>query len=178
MDMVESYKSYRRLLFAALARLARQGLVIPPGEALDIIHSFFLDQWEAIERNYDPSAGARSSYIYSAFVRYARRAILRERRFQERMLDVGDMVMMSESDAEEVVESRYDTELLNRRLQELPEMERQILLACLAGSSMREIAGRHEISRYQTQELVARAIAKVAVAVDRPSALVVSPHAL
>src|SRR3954471_6523094 len=88
-ELEQAYRTYSGLLIGALGGLARRGLRVYPDEAFDLIHSFFLDEWPMIAANYDDTKGELRPYLYAAFIRYARRAVLRRLRLRTQLL--GDM---------------------------------------------------------------------------------------
>src|SRR4051812_39949290 len=76
------YARYRRLLTAALARLARNGYAVPPDEGLDLIHDFFVEAWEGLIHRFDADKASFETYIYGAFIRFARPRIVRLNRLR------------------------------------------------------------------------------------------------
>jgi len=158
------------MLFGALSRLARQGTTALPYESLDLIHSFFVDEWASVVRNYRPDRGALRVYLYSAFVRYARRVILRERRLRGELLDetaLASYLEQPHSGASDP-ETRLDVDAVNAILRALPEAERNVLTEYLDGASERELADRYRVSRYRIRETLAATIVRVAMQLERP----------
>src|SRR5688572_4101425 len=69
------FLDYQRLLWRMLGVLARRGYVVPPGDARDLIHDFYLDAWPGLTQRFDPTLGTFATYVAAAFYRFARRRI-------------------------------------------------------------------------------------------------------
>src|SRR5437870_4631773 len=135
-DMETGYTRYRALFFDALARLARQGFVVQPADALDLIHDFFADVWKGLAERYDSAYGSAASYTYGAFVRFARQRIIRLQRWGPRLRD---MAYLADQAREQTVQSPLNSfvrneemESLQEALSELPLERRTVLLEYFA----------------------------------------------
>lgn len=165
MGLEEAYRTYRLLLVNAVARLARQGFQMPPADALDLIHSFFLEEWPSIMKTYDADRGNLRPYIYAAFTHYARRVILRHMRLRGQLLgNLDGMAFHSDDDAE----LRVDSQVAAEAMMTIPLDERSVLEAFLELSNEREVARRLGLSRHIVHETLARALARVVLALERP----------
>jgi RNA polymerase sigma factor (sigma-70 family) len=176
-DMETGYTKYRALFFDALARLARQGFVVQPGDALDLIHDFFANAWEGLAARYDPACGSAASYVYTAFVRFARQRIIRLRRWGLRLQDLASLTNQV---AAEAVLSPLDSRVRNeevKRLQEalseLPQERRTVLLDYFASGprSQRHLARKYQVSRYQLHELLLNGFGQLVVRLAARGAL-------
>lgn len=75
------------MLLRALGALARSGFVVPPSEALDLIHDFFVDGWPSVRTNYNRKKGPLPNYVYVSFVHYARPRIVKLNRLRSALID-------------------------------------------------------------------------------------------
>src|SRR5262245_45870274 len=82
-----AYEKFRGLLFSALAKLAIQGFAVSPDDANDLVHDFFVEAWSGIADRYEPSRASTTTYVYSAFVRFARPRIVRLQRFRGSLVE-------------------------------------------------------------------------------------------
>src|SRR5580704_10653136 len=82
------YTRYRGLFFDVLRRLADQGFVAQLGDGHDLIHEFFLSEWNGLAAKFDPARGSVATYVFRAFLRFARKRIARLHRRQQRELSV------------------------------------------------------------------------------------------
>src|SRR4051794_27876736 len=99
-SVAASYRTLQPLFYGALARLAAQGFAVPPADALDLIHDFFLEAWPGITARYDPAQGRKEPYVYRAFIRFARPRIIRLQRLQSGPIDEFEKVPGILSDRE------------------------------------------------------------------------------
>jgi RNA polymerase sigma factor (sigma-70 family) len=168
----QAYAELRPLLFDALARLARQGFAVSPADAMDFMHDFFLEAWTKITTNYDPNKGRFESYVYAAFVQFARPRIARLQRVQRDLVDpaeLRDMVRIDQASAEAELTSGLDQGVLRRVLQELAAEEREMLLAYFGSSDLseRRVARHLRIGRYKLREQLLTALGKVTLQLNQ-----------
>src|SRR5258708_32361204 len=165
---------YESVLWRVLAALARGGYAVPPSDARDLIHDFYLDAWPGVHERFDPKQGPFSAYIAGAFYRFARRRILKLESLQRRMVDFDSAVahLSSDSTPPDILESRQRHREATAALSVLAPLERTVLEEHLAGEGLSEraLAERHKLSRYGIRELLADALGKVAVALGRTPA--------
>lgn len=165
-ETATSYLRFRRLLFGALVHLAQQGFALSPTEGLDLIHDFFAEAWDGIVSHYDSTKGKFETYVYGAFVHFARPRIVRFHRWQSCLLDTAELARTIEeqSEAEVPVESWHDVSAVRQALSQLPSIEREILHSYLIADSPseRKIAQEFSISRYRLRETLAQALGHVA----------------
>jgi RNA polymerase sigma factor (sigma-70 family) len=167
--------SYEGVLWRVLAALARGGYAVPPSDARDLIHDFYLDAWNGVNERFDPKLGVSFvAYIASAFYRFARRRILKSESFNRRTVDFDSAVAHLSSDATppDILESRERHQSASAALALLTPLERTVLEGHLSGDgvSERELAQRHKLSRYGVREVLADSLGKVAVSLGRTPA--------
>jgi DNA-directed RNA polymerase specialized sigma24 family protein len=162
-----AYLQFRRLLFGALGKLARQGFVVSPVDGVDLVQDFFAEAWSGISSRYGPHKGKLDTYVYQAFVRFARPRIVRLHRWQSYLVDTVEFVRAVEkqSSAEEPSESEFDISAAREALLQLPSFERDVLYSCLLADtqSERKLAGQFSVSRYRLRETLIEALGRVAV---------------
>jgi RNA polymerase sigma factor (sigma-70 family) len=156
-DMATGYERYRPVFFDALARLARQGFVIQPADADDLIQAFFADAWPGLASRYDPAAGSEAAYVYGAFVRFARQRIARARKWDLRLQDLAhvaeDLAGGAAAPPDRLIR-REEWGLVETALKSLPDFRRSILVAYFARGprSQRALAAEYGTTRYQVRE--------------------------
>lgn len=168
-DLGVAYRQYTPLLLRALGALARSGFVVPPSEALDLIHDFFVDGWPSVRTHYNQKKGPLPNYVYVSFVHYARPRIVKLNRFRSALVDPETLEKFEAplEDSHGKLELQQWTEAIHR----LPERERQFLQEYLHGSrgSERKLATSTGLSRYAVREQLVRVIAKVIAGFGQPA---------
>jgi RNA polymerase sigma factor (sigma-70 family) len=159
---VQPFRSYERLLWKLLSKLAQQGYVVHPMDGRDLIADFYADVWGGLVDRYDASRGEFTAYLVSAFFRFARRRIIQAQSWRSRLVDVEQLASRAGSvrPPEEAAELANVRSLMDR----LGEPERSILRGRLQGESERTLHDRLGISRYRVREFLIDAIGKVASA--------------
>lgn len=163
----DAYRQYRGLLFSALGKLAAQGFSVPPDDAADLVHDFFAEAWGGIAERYDPERATLGTYVYAAFVRFARPRIVRLQRFRGSLVEPREIERLAEaeSDAPEPGDV-LDLQRLNKAIIALPLPSRELLeywLKAPSGSE-REVARSLGLSRYQARLRLIDALGQVSVA--------------
>jgi len=170
-----AYRRFRPLLLTALSRLARQGFVAPPDEGLDLIHDFFLESWGQVAGNHDPSRSKLETYVFAAFVRFARPRIVRLTRSRAGLMAPSELskvrgpgLAAAQPDATAV-----DLEKLRAVVMALSAPQRALLMAYLQDeqSSERDLARRFDLNRYQLRMSLADAMGALEVGLDDAQAL-------
>ncbi|MGA2000169.1 MAG: sigma-70 family RNA polymerase sigma factor [Terriglobales bacterium] len=168
-DIEAAYREFRPVLLRALGALAKNGFAIPPSDALDLVHDFFVDKWSTVDLNYDGSKGPLASYLYIAFVHYARPRIVRMNRLRSALVEPGELEReqpASDRDLADVVDlANWSTAITS-----LPEKERRFLLDYLyeSSGSERDLAERTGLSRHAVREQLVRILGRVISAYGRP----------
>lgn len=155
----QGYRQFRPLLFAALRKLANQGYIAPFDEGLDLIHEFFLDAWPGLMTRYDPKKAQLHTYVFSAFVHFARPRIIRLARWRTATpFELDTLEDLERADTGHA----FDIRRLSRALERLSAEDCELLEARLgAGESERALAERLSTTRYRIRERSAEALAKV-----------------
>ena len=171
MDLGTAHIELKPLLFEALSRLARQGFVVRPDDALDLIHDFLAHEFEELRKTYDPQKGGFKSYAYTVFVRFARPRIMQLQRFQESLVDSQTLDLISAPDINhELHWSNDSARNVTRAIDLLPSNEASILLTYLNARvpSERLLAKGLGISRYEMRQVLLRILGRVVVELARP----------
>jgi RNA polymerase sigma factor (sigma-70 family) len=160
---------YQAIYFDVLGRLARLGLILPPQEFEDLKNDFLADVLKGLEARYDPACGSPFSYIYGAFLRFARQRIIRSQKWRTRLRDMAglaDQVPARSvlSPIESLVQNE-ELEVLQQALSELPLEGRTVLLDYFASGprSQRQLARKYGKSRYQLHELLINGFGQLVV---------------
>jgi DNA-directed RNA polymerase specialized sigma24 family protein len=165
------YERYTPLLLAGLGRLAAKGYDVNPADALGVVHDFYVEALPGILERYDASRGSFATYIYGAFLHFARPRIVRELRWQRLLMPFDDAVEHAAGHGGEKTADGLLDELA-AAYGELPKPLRAALERRLAkGESERATARRLEITRYELRQRVAEALGRLAIAVGRDEAI-------
>lgn len=168
-DSETAYVSLRRPLFGALARLSRQGFIIRPADASDLVHDFFVEVWPAVARGYDPNRGKLEAYACRAFTNFARPRIVRLREWQSRLVETAELARLAAAQ-DQLSESARDIAAAADALAKLPPLHREILQAYLVSDlhSERALADVFGLSRYRFRETLVEALGRCAVLLGEP----------
>ncbi len=117
-DAGPAYEKYKPLLFSALAHLARQGYVAPASDGLDLVHDFFLEAWTGLNKRYDPSKASFGTYVFGAFIRFARPRIVKGIRWQQNLYAPEELIQLAQDATREVTvtEMNLDLQAVRRAL--------------------------------------------------------------
>lgn len=163
------YREYRGLLYAALGRMALQGFVVPPNDANDLVHDFFVDAWGGLERRYEPARASVSTYVYAAFVRFARPRIVRLHRFNRTLRDPAEITRLGDViwEPTQAIEVSSDLELVHESVLNLPDVLQEALELWLDAdkNSERDIAKDLGVSRYELRRRLIDALGRLTVAI-------------
>ena len=162
----EVYESCTPLLLSALGRLIRSGYRLDPSMGLDLVHDFYLEQLPGLFERYDHTKAQFSTYLYAAFLKYARPRIIRNMRLEGLMSDL-ERYPASSTEAEPEFPDRL-TEATEQAFEELPHDSRAVLKARIVdGLSERDTARRLKLSRYFVRQHLAEALGRLAVAIGQ-----------
>jgi len=154
----EGYVTYRPVLLRALGALAKRGFAVSFDDGIDLIHEFFLSQWEAVSVNYDHAKGPFGPYIYKAFIQFARPRIVKLRRWQSQLTSPELMMALPlrHSIDESTVVSELDLKIWQELINKLPDRDRNLLTNYLTifGGSERNMARSLGLSRYVVRESI------------------------
>jgi RNA polymerase sigma factor (sigma-70 family) len=161
-----SFEQYERMLWHVLAQLARRGYVVPPSEARDLIHDFYLEVWQGLTERYDSKRGNFSSYVFGAFYRFARRRIIRLQNWRGRLVDVCQLARYADEsvDVERAADVESQVQKVSGVISGLPWLQRDILRDFLSGEegSERRLALKYAVSRYRLREILVDTLGRVA----------------
>jgi len=165
----KAYVQFKPMLLEVLGKLARQGFTVSPYDAEDLIHSFFLDRWPAIQRNYEDEKGTLKAYVYASFLRFARREIARKKRRSHQALERHQLEeLMSPLDATETEEKRLDAEAISAALRHVQQDDRNILLEYLRLASERKVARNLNVTRHRVRSGLSNAMGQLAILLEAP----------
>jgi len=154
---IGDFGAYRRLLFSALKRLRQQGFVAAPDEGVDLIHDFYLEAWPGVVQRFDPARGRFSTFLFQAFVRFARPRIIRLARWDL----IGEGAEHYPVAQQRDLELELDVVRVREALEALPRADRELLEARLQGRSERALGRERGVSRYAIREVTLRALAQL-----------------
>ena len=123
-----TYGKYQRLLFGALARLARVGYVVSPDDGMDLVHEFFTDSWKTIRADFDPNRGTKlETYVFQVFIHFSRPRIKRIQRWQTIIMDNDDLTHVI--DDTQLCRSSADDVISIRKVILLKPIERKVVVS-------------------------------------------------
>jgi hypothetical protein len=160
----DEYAQFRPLLFRALALLSRQGYRADADVGIEIVHDFFIEAWPGLRERYDSKKGAFSTYVFAAFVRFARPKIVSMQKHDARLLHVDaaalDRFAAPLGDNLRVIEQQQ----IRRAFRELSTEDQTLLMAWVEhGSSERRLARARDTSRHRLRNDLVAALARLAV---------------
>ncbi|MHC4587178.1 MAG: sigma-70 RNA polymerase sigma factor region 4 domain-containing protein, partial [Planctomycetota bacterium] len=165
-DWHDAYVSFRPLLFSALGRLARQGYHTEPSEAPEIIHDFISEAWPGIEERFDPARAKFRTYLYGAFLRFARVRIVQKQKWRASLVSPEEMALIKGDESDDT-EMRFYLAEVRQVLNQLPDETRRILQTLTAaGYRERRAAARMGVSRHRFRCLASEALAQFAIKMD------------
>ena len=159
------YDEYSPMLLSAVASLAKRGFDIHPAEGLELIHDFYLEALPGLTGRYDESKAKFSTYLYAAFLRFARPRLLRNMRWKRLFVSFDDAIAHpSAPDHAEPSESLVEG--VSRAIAALPhDLKTVIEGRARLGESERQVARRLAVSRYVVRQRMAEALGRIAIAI-------------
>jgi RNA polymerase sigma factor (sigma-70 family) len=172
-NLEEFYQSWTPLLLSALGRLRRSGYPLDLAEGMDLVHDFYVEAVPGLLARYEPERAQFSTYLYGAFLHFARPRIVRELRWKGMLTDLDELppewMPISEpalvdpnvsSDSDELIDT------IGRQFASLPSSLRAVVtVRILDGLSEREAARRLKLSRYSVRQRTAEALGRLAVGI-------------
>lgn len=159
-----AYRNHRALMYGALAKLASQGFAAQPTDAADLVHDFFVEAWAGIAQRFDPRQASLRTYLYAAFVRFARPRIVRLRRQRDTLLDPAELVhLVDASGGTFGPDHNLDLRRVRESIAALPPVQRELLNRWLnaSRSSERDVAREMGVSRYELRLRLIEALGQV-----------------
>ena len=159
------YEEYTPMLLSAVASLSKRGYDMHPAEGLELVHDFYLEALPGLFGRYDESKGKFSTYLYAAFLRFARPRLLRNMRWKRLFVSFDDAIAHPQAqDAGESYEALV--ERVTAAIAALPpELKFVVEARTRRGESEREVARRLGIGRYVVRQRTAEALGRIAIAI-------------
>lgn len=158
------FESFNPLLYGALGRLARQGYSVPPHDGMDLVHDFFVEAWPSVRSGYQPAKASFTTYLFGAFVQFARPRIIRLKKWQlQLVVDEPSPAFFDPLEHEHAA----DIDLVQKALSKLSTSDRELLLLRFCyGTTERELARQEHTSRYRVRERTVAALATLSAGID------------
>jgi DNA-directed RNA polymerase specialized sigma24 family protein len=165
MDLSTAEEAYRRLRPACLrllGALARQGYPLNPADGIDLIHDFFVEAWPGLGERFRPEKGDFDRYWRGAFIRFARRRILKALHWQRSLTPVEELEIHLLSPVDR--EDPSDLAAVRSALDALPSKDRQLLELLVDPTvSMRSAARRIGLSRHRLRIEAGEALGRLSM---------------
>jgi RNA polymerase sigma factor (sigma-70 family) len=166
-ELDKEFLAHEKHLWQVLAALSRAGYFVPPQDARDLIHDFYLEEWAGVVQRYDSALSQFPTYLSAAFYRFARRRILTLRRWRQRTVELEEAVELGSSAdlPEQVVERQQQIGLIRTALGNLPAQERAILYDFLTSGEPNEraLAQQHSMTRYRLRDKLASGLGRLLI---------------
>lgn len=159
----QAYRRFQPLFLHALSSISREGFNVAPNDALDVIHSFLIDNWSDVREHYDPKKGSIETYAYRSFQHYARRFVARHYREKLQAVDIATLESLTEPDYSSATSDEIDLNQLNESILLLPDDERRVLCTYMETHSERQTACDLDLTRYHVHQRLVHAIARLAI---------------
>ncbi len=137
------------------------------GDGIDLIHDFLVDRLPQALVTYDPERGPLRPWLFTVFIRYAKRRLLESASVQRRWLSLESVEEVGATqpghDAVLTVDQR---KRISDAVQELPSDLRSSLLAYFGdgpeAGNLRSLARKFNWSRHHSRQTILRALATLA----------------
>jgi RNA polymerase sigma factor (sigma-70 family) len=169
----EVYERHTALLLSALRRLVDRGYQIDPTSGLELVHDFYVEALPGILERYEPKQASFTTYLYGAFLRFARPRLVRGARAAAILVPFDERIHQLHASSSENADDRVSAlvDSVGDALRTLPLASQRILRWRLEGSSERAIAKRLQVSRYVVRQRVAEALGRLTVALHEDRAV-------
>jgi len=166
-----AFENYQSNLWPVVGALARRGFAVAPDEARDLMHDFYLDEWERLGTLYDPDRGPFERYMLGAFFQFARRRIARDYSRRKRVRELALTLAAADATApsvDQIVDEDSRTQLMRRALSTLPTLQREALNHFLGNpaANERDVARQMRMTRYRLRETLVEAVGRLATELD------------
>ncbi len=134
-----------------------------------MVHDFYIEELPGILERYEASRAQFSTYLYAAFLRFARPRLVRNIRWKSILVPFDQWIERHAAAAYEP-HTDVDTSALEQRLARawaaLPKSLKAVLDARMkAGESERATAARLGLTRYAVRQRMSEALGRLAVAI-------------
>lgn len=167
----EDFRQHERVLWRVLMSLSKSGFFVPLEDARDLLHDFYAEAWEGLVARHDPSVANFNTYIAAAFHRFARRRVVQLDQWRRKLvhLEDADALRSAVLDPSAALERKQEVRALQSALSSLSGLERTLLLEHFGEDrhSERELAARHDLTRYAVRSTLASALERVSEQVRR-----------
>lgn len=158
-SLEDAYRLYVPNMLRTLSRLAVTSRLAAP-DGMDLIHSFFADEWEGLLERYSPGVGAFDAYFGVSFRRYARRSLLQRARRRSQLVDPS---VLETTFASPPGGTSEDARGVQRAVAALPASYGALLRTYFRAGSERAAAEALGWSRHRFRAALAEAVARVAL---------------
>jgi RNA polymerase sigma factor (sigma-70 family) len=166
-ELDEGIAAHEKHLWQVLAALSRAGYFVPPQDARDLIHDFYLEEWAGVVQRYDSTLSQFTTYLSAAFFRFARRRILTLQRWRQRTVDLEETIELASTVdmPDEVIEREEEIGRIRAALRTLPSEEREIIYDFLTSGEPNEraLARQHSMTRYRLRETLANGLGRLLI---------------
>lgn len=142
------------------------------------MQAFYAEAWEGLLSRYTPDRGSWASYVQGAFIRFARRRILRLRRYRHQTVSLEQLSGLAfpqevppRASPDENPELSLDVDRVSAALARLPGVQSEVLMAYVDLDSEREVATRLGLTRYRVREYLAEGMGRLALQLSRPPSI-------
>jgi len=157
------YEEYTPMLLSAVASLVRRGYDMHPAEGLELIHDFYLEALPGLVERYDEKQAKFSTYLYAAFLRFARPRLLRSMRWKRMFVSFDDAIAHP-SAPENATHNEVLVDAVSKAVAALPQDLRAVIDGrANRGESERQLARRLGVSRYVVRQRMAEALGRIAI---------------
>jgi hypothetical protein len=167
----DSYYQYRPVLYQALGKLAKEGYPIQPADSGEYIQDFYIEGWPGVVRRYDPSHTSKATfgtYLYGAFVRFARPRIVQENKWRACLISSSDI--LENDDRVSFFEENIDYKnIVYNVFERMPEDKRNVLAAFVSCEfKERPTAKILGMNRHEFRRNAVNALATFSVELESP----------
>ena len=155
-----AYVTLAPRLCREFAKLSSSGVKVSPYDSLDLVHDFFIHQWEAVHSGHQPSKGPLEPYAARSFRRYVIRVVAREGKDRSRA--VAYALGTSQVEPEKRTAS-FDVQVIRSAVDRLPPDQKGVLRTFLDSGSERVAARTENVTRYHARRLLEEAVVNVAL---------------
>jgi RNA polymerase sigma factor (sigma-70 family) len=165
----EDFVHYQQLLWGVLSTLSRRGYFVPPDDARDVLHDFYVEAWRGVNDRFDPAKASFRTYVANSFYLFARRRLVQMNHWRRLVVDLevdeATQRPSDEAEPEDRLELEQRLSSLESIVQKLPDFDQKLLCEYLTSdrASERRIAEAHALTRYQTRKILASAVGRIAL---------------